>query len=219
MYGYQSYNNIVGKFKTPPQRLPLDQWTPERQFCTALTHLTEKYAPRDSTDVSELKRQLIGLTDLNRGGFLKLNDIFSTRFPVKINYNIDSRLVINMETQENGQDGSVKLTQSKRLGQILQSHPMATTDSKYPASQRLSETDVSPILQHDYLQLLGNLLYDEQRHTLLKRPNPLLLVTTVRTLPQFGGRGEVFSTNKKVFSTTDVFSIILAGFCICTTLI
>lgn len=85
-----------------------------------------------------------------------LNDILSRRFPVKINYSIDSHLGINMETQENG---SVKLTQPKLLGQIFQNYPNATTDSKYPATQRSNKIDTTPVSQHDYLQLLGKLLY------------------------------------------------------------
>jgi hypothetical protein len=48
---------------------PVEPWTPERAFRAAYSKLTSAYAPRDSTDVSTIRRNLQDLSDTSSGGF------------------------------------------------------------------------------------------------------------------------------------------------------
>lgn len=51
-----------------PQNIDPQEWSPELQFRAAMEVL-KKYAPRDATDVSEIRSLLQNLSDTNEGGF------------------------------------------------------------------------------------------------------------------------------------------------------
>jgi len=52
----------------PPGEEP-NQWTPDRRFRAAYNLIVSTFAPRDSTDVNLLRREIQELTDIKCGGF------------------------------------------------------------------------------------------------------------------------------------------------------
>lgn len=72
----KAFNEVHLKMITLPAGVAPQAWTPELQFRAALTHLSANYAPRDSTDVSELQNRLLNLNDLNCGGLINYHKEF-----------------------------------------------------------------------------------------------------------------------------------------------
>jgi hypothetical protein len=68
-YGSKASADVEAALLNPPQGIQAEDWTPEVRFRTAFSMLTHRYCPRDSTDVSTLRRSIQELTDINSGGF------------------------------------------------------------------------------------------------------------------------------------------------------
>jgi len=52
-----------------PPDMEASDWTPDRRFRAAYNLIVNKFAPRDSTDVNLLRREIQELTDIKCGGF------------------------------------------------------------------------------------------------------------------------------------------------------
>jgi len=79
MFTFQSKasNEVNSKMSMTPAGMANIDFTPELQFRTALEHLSMNYAPRDSTDKTELRTRLLNLDDISCGGLVNYHKEFT----------------------------------------------------------------------------------------------------------------------------------------------
>ena len=68
VYNTYAYS-LIEKALNKPQDVDEQDWTPDKRFKAAYDKLVTTFAPQDSTDVNQLRRQIQEITDVNLGGF------------------------------------------------------------------------------------------------------------------------------------------------------
>jgi len=68
VYNTYAYS-LIEKALNKPQDVAEQDWTPDKRFKAAYDKLVATFAPQDSTDVNQLRRQIQEITDVNLGGF------------------------------------------------------------------------------------------------------------------------------------------------------
>lgn len=88
-----------------------------------------------------------------------LNEILSSKFPIKMNTDVTTHLGIQIDKTK---DGGIKMTQPKLLHELFQefiNHPLKTSTTKYPSTPRKRKRSTLLCDKYQYLRLMGKLLF------------------------------------------------------------